>query len=96
MWEIFALCALGRWRNEGGESSLKTKPQVSWSLGIYEDIYFLRARVVNRNRCQDVCQEENEWGCRKQKEPFLQVEEEGRDGWRARRGGMGAASKGDP
>lgn len=58
----------------------KQPPQVPQSGGTHEEIYFLIAKIVNRNCCREVCQEESEWGCRKEKEPFLQVEEEGRGG----------------
>ena len=83
MWELFPFCALRRW-GKGGNSSLQTKPEISRSIEIHEEIdffffFFLMARIVNHSCCHDVYQEENEWGCRKEKELFLQVEEEGRN-----------------
>lgn len=92
MWEIFALCALGRWGNEGRDSSLKTKPQVSWSLEIYEDIYFLRATVtaarmfVKRKTSGDVGSRKSHF--------FRWRRRAEMDGGRGGEG-MGAASKGD-
>lgn len=70
-------CALGRWGKERN-NGLKTKMKYSQPVGIYEEIYFLIARIINHN-CADVCQEENGWEHRKEKEPFPPVEEEGGD-----------------
>ena len=65
-----------------GRAVSEQSPQVTQSVGAHEEIYFLIARIVNHNCCWEVCQEESEWACRKEKEPFLQAEEEGRVGGR--------------
>lgn len=62
----FPLWALGRW-GKGQNNSLKTKTKFSQSVEIRNEIYFLIARTVKCDCCQDICQEENGWGGMKEK-----------------------------